>query len=63
MELLVDYLNSKIKVLEKKGDETPLNLQNINNRCPEENKDYSCELCDFKAQKSKILKAHMKEKT
>ena len=23
---------------------------------------YSCKLCDFKAQKSKILKAHMKEK-
>ena len=62
MEALVDHLNAKIVVLEKKIEETPGNFQTVLSESSEMERVYDCKLCDFKSTKKKNLKVHIKEK-
>ena len=56
MEVLVDNLNAKIGVSERKWEETPRNFQNVLSEHNEIERVYDCKLCDFKSAKNYIWK-------
>ena len=49
-------------MLEKKVEETSHNVKNINSESSDEDREYTCKLCDFKCVKNTNLKVHLKEK-